>query len=42
MEAKVDDTTMDTNTTLNTTNSSIDEPEDYTEEDQKKAEEFKT
>lgn len=42
METKVEETTTDTNTSLNTTNESIDEPEEYSEEEVKKAEEFKT
>jgi hypothetical protein len=41
MDSKVEDNTTDANTTLNTTNSSIDEPEDYSEEEMKKAEEYK-
>lgn len=42
METKHEDTTTDSSSQLNTTNSSIEDVEDYTEEDMKKAEEYKT
>jgi hypothetical protein len=41
MEANKTTDTTDTNTSLNTTNESIEEVEEYTEEELKKAEDFK-
>lgn len=41
METKPGENTTDTNTSLNTTNESIEEVEEISEEEIKKAEEFK-
>lgn len=41
MDTKAGDTTTETNTSLNTTNESIEEVEEINEEEIKKAEEFK-
>lgn len=42
METKVDESTTDTNNSLNTSTTSIDVEEETTEEEFKKAEEFKS
>lgn len=42
MEKKIEDITTESDSNLNTTNESIEEVEEYTEEEIKKAEEFKT